>query len=401
MAMDKRTQKRLREGIAAVRAGRRERGLALLRQVLEQAADSEEAWWWLSQATDDLAERQQALQQVVALNPQHPEARARLIDVRLQRLPEAAPAPRAPEPDAWSSQLPHVPLEAEDGIDNPFQCPYCGVPTGSHDHRCGACRGSLYRRVTRTDNSEPLRRLQLWLGIGLALGVLELATPLMAQVSRQGGAAPANLAALLAFAGVEPFLGNFLRMTPATIDWLLKALLVRTAVFVVLILGLRARWRLAYYGTMLGVLADVLFSLYLLTSGYLGWAGVLLNLAVSFGAGLLLFAVSYDFAVNHERVLVRPDSAAHSAADYYRRGHAYRQRGMWALAVAQWRKAVGLAPRQAEYYRDLGLGYAQIGRYDRSLRALHEAQRQSSDPAEVGRIIALVEAQAQRGRART
>jgi tetratricopeptide (TPR) repeat protein len=74
---------------------------------------------------------------------------------------------------------------------------------------------------------------------------------------------------------------------------------------------------------------------------------------------------------------------------------------MWALAVAQWRKAVGLAPRQAEYYRDLGLGYAQIGRYDRSLRALHEAQRQSSDPAEVGRIIALVEAQAQRGRART
>jgi tetratricopeptide (TPR) repeat protein len=199
---------------------------------------------------------------------------------------------------------------------------------------------------------------------------------------------------------VQSFLGEFLSLAPATVDLLLKSLLVRTTVYVVLILGLRARWRLAYYGTMLGMLADVLFSLYLLVEGYLGWAGLLLNMVLALGAALILFAVSYEFAVNHERVLVRPDGQARGPHDYYRRGHVYRRQGMWAMAVAQWRKAVGLAPHVPVYYKDLGLGYAQIGRYDRSLRALHEARRQSPEPDELDQIIALVEAKAEQERGR-
>ena len=70
------------------------------------------------------------------------------------------------------------------------------------------------------------------------------------------------------------------------------------------------------------------------------------------------------------------------------------------MAVAQWRKAVGLAPHVPVYYKDLGLGYAQIGRYDRSLRALHEARRQSPEPDELDQIIALVEAKAEQERGR-
>jgi lipoprotein NlpI len=171
-------------------------------------------------------------------------------------------------------------------------------------------------------------------------------------------------------------------------------------VYVLLILGLRARWRLAYYGAMLGLLADVLFALYLLVAGHLGWAAVLLNGVLALGAGVMLFAVSYEFAVNHERLLVRPDSTSRSPQDFHHRGHLYRRQGQWALAVAQWRKAVGLAPHQPDYYRDLGLGYAQLGRFDRSLRALHEARRQSANSAEIDQIIAVVEAQARQERAR-
>jgi tetratricopeptide (TPR) repeat protein len=148
------------------------------------------------------------------------------------------------------------------------------------------------------------------------------------------------------------------------------------------------------------VLGDLLLSVYLLVGNYLGWAGLLLNLVLSASAGLLLFAVSYEFAVNDERLLVRPDPMARGPLEFYRLGHEYRQLGMWAMAVAQWRRAVGLAPHEADYYKDLGVGYAQIGRYDRSLRALHEARRQVSNPAEINQIIALVEAKAQRERAR-
>lgn len=393
MVMDRRTGKRLRDGIAAVKQGNRKRGRVLLREVLEQAGDVEEAWWWFSQTCDDPVERQRALQRVVALNPDHAEAQAGLLALRLQRLPTTGDLSAGP---AWSQVLPDVPLEAEDGIDNPYQCPYCGEPTGTDDRRCPQCRGGLYRRVTVSGNSEPLRRLQLFLGIGLALGLLELISPLLAQAYRQGGTGSANLDLMLGIPGVVPFLGNFPVFTPPAIDLLLKVLAARTVALVLLILGLRARWRLAYYGSMLAVVADLLLNVYLLVQGYLGWAALLLNMAFSLGAGLMLFAVSYEFAVNHERVLVRPDPTARSPLDFYRRGHAYREQGMWAMAVAQWRKAVGLAPRQAEYYKHLGIGYAQIGRFERSLRALREGRRQAADPSELDQIIALVEARAQR-----
>ena len=402
MAVDKRTQKRLRDGIAAAQAGRREQGRALLLRVLEQAGDVEEAWWWLSQATDDPAERQQALQKVVSLNPDHPEAGGQLVELRLQRLPSVpskASATSPPAAEAWSDRLPRVTLEEDDGVDNPFQCPYCGEATSADDTRCPYCRGNLYRRVAVSGNSEPLRGLLLVLGIGLALGLLELAAPLMALGSRLGSATPANYAMLLQVPGVQPFLGNFLQWGPVTATWLLRALLARTAIYAALIFGLRARWSLAYYGTMLVVLADVLLSLYLLVAGYLGWAGLVLNMVLIFAAGLMLFGVSYEFAVNHERLLVRPDSAARGPLDFFRRGHYYRGQGMWALAVAQWRRAVGLAPHEGEYYKDLGIGYAQIGRYDRGLRALQEAQRRSPNPDEIAKIIAVVEAEARRERA--
>jgi lipoprotein NlpI len=94
------------------------------------------------------------------------------------------------------------------------------------------------------------------------------------------------------------------------------------------------------------------------------------------------------------RVLTRPDTTARSAADFYKRGHDYRKLGMWALAVAQWRRAVGLAPEEGLYYKDLGIGYAKIKRFDRSLRVLKEAQQKRNADHSLAEIIALVEEQA-------
>jgi hypothetical protein len=55
---------------------------------------------------------------------------------------------------------------------------------------------------------------------------------------------------------------------------------------------------------------------------------------------------------------------------------------------------VGLAPQTPVYYKHLGIGYAQIKRFARSLRALEEARRQAPADAEIAEIIALVQAKA-------
>jgi tetratricopeptide (TPR) repeat protein len=87
---------------------------------------------------------------------------------------------------------------------------------------------------------------------------------------------------------------------------------------------------------------------------------------------------------------------ARSAAAFHRLGHEYSRAGLWALAVAQWRKAVGLAPKEAAYYKHLGIGYARLRRYARSLRALEEAARRAPQDRDLAEIMALVREQAGR-----
>ena len=93
--------------------------------------------------------------------------------------------------------------------------------------------------------------------------------------------------------------------------------------------------------------------------------------------------------------MVKADPGARSPLDFYKRGQQYRKRGMWAMAVAQWRKAVGLAPQVPGYYKQLGIGYAQIKQFDRSLRSLEEANRQAPDDSQIDEIITMVRGQSE------
>jgi tetratricopeptide (TPR) repeat protein len=377
----------MRAGVAAVKAGRNVRGRELLRQVVQDNGDSEMAWWWLSRATDDPRERWVALENVLRLNPDHPEAKAELTELMAAQ-PQRAERSAAP---AWEALVPGVPLEADDGSDDPFQCTYCGRPTAINDHRCPHCRGRLEQGMARSRSSEVLRLLLLLMGISLAVGLLEAAGPLFALAAHQPGAGQTDFPALLHFVGVQPFLGDFLALSVRDAQWLVRFYAGRAVVLVVLLFGLRERWSLAYYLTLLALLADALATVYLLAANYLGPVGVMLNVGLALASALALISANYEFAVNRGRLRVKPDSSARSALDFYRRGHDYRRRGMWAMAVAQWRKALGLAPHMTQYYKDLGVGYAQIGRYQRSLRVLVEAQRQAPDDAEIAELIALVQ----------
>jgi tetratricopeptide (TPR) repeat protein len=378
-------QKTLNEGIQAVKSGNRVRGRDRLLAVVEQDRDSELAWWWLYQLGEETDEQISALENVLRLNPAHTDARAALVELNREKVARWRP-PAA----SWVERAEESPFEAAEGLDDPYQCPYCGRPAGIDDRRCPHCRRGLYAQVARPASASSLQTVMLLMGISLAMGLMEIVGPALGLGAALRSIDPRNLRVLQTLPGVQPFLGNFISLGAPMAWLLLKIYASRAALLLVVLLCLRQRMGVGYYAGLLVAVADALLSIWLLITGYGGWAASLLNLVIALVIGTRLFGLNGEFAVNTARIMVKADPAARSPLDFYNRGHQYRRRGMWAMAVAQWRKAVGLAPRVAEYYKQLGIGYAQIRRFDRSLKALEEAGRQAPDDGQIEEIIALV-----------
>jgi hypothetical protein len=75
----------LQEGIAAARAGQRERACDLLMQVIEQDEENVAAWLWLSGVVDSLEDREVCLENVLTLDPDNEHARRGLAWVQQQK----------------------------------------------------------------------------------------------------------------------------------------------------------------------------------------------------------------------------------------------------------------------------------------------------------------------------
>lgn len=376
----------MQAGIAAVQRGEREHGRRLLLHVIEQDEHNEQAWLWLSQAVDDPADAQVALENVLTLNPDNREAQTRLEQLRTQA---AAPA------DPWQSLLPTTPHEPDDGIDDPLQCVYCGGATQEAQRRCPHCGRNLYVRVRQSHDSGFLRLGLLLFGILAALAFVQIALPLLALNALRDGS-QGELKLLLVVPGAQWVLGDLLSWTRPTATLLAYGLGARAIVLAALLVGLRQRWTLTYYAALAALAVDVLLNAVLLFGGFLSIAGGILNMGLALAILYLIGASYQEFTVTQERLLTRPDSQAHSAAAFHKLGHDYSRAEMWALAVAQWRRAVGLAPREVAYYKHLGIGYARIQRYARSLRVLEEAARRAPNDRDLHKIIALVREQAGR-----
>lgn len=298
MAVDQSTvQRRLKDGIEAIQAGNNVRGRDLLLEVVQLDRDNEAAWWWLAHAAADAQEQMRALEQVVRLNPDQADAHAALLGLRQQ------PVTTTVTYTDWASLLPETPFEADDGVDDPFQCPYCGRPTSADAHRCPHCQGGLVVRVARAASAGAVQLLLLLLGVNLAVGLLELIAPLLALAAQQNPNQAEALGALGKVLGLTLFLGDYLALS-ASVAWLLiQILLVRAGLLTAILLGLRERWSLAFYAAGLGLLADLLVGLYLLITGYLGPVAAAANLLLTLVTGGLLFGVANEFAVNAERLM--------------------------------------------------------------------------------------------------
>jgi len=109
----------LKQGIAALNAGRKAEARGLLMRVVQQDARNEMGWLWLSGALDTDEERRICLENVLAINPRSEAARrglgALLASANVRPLSAAPPAKPGAESDAPTrAQTPR--LLAETGV---------------------------------------------------------------------------------------------------------------------------------------------------------------------------------------------------------------------------------------------------------------------------------------------
>ena len=169
-------------------------------------------------------------------------------------------------------------------------------------------------------------------------------------------------------------LGNQSGFSPEGVRVGLTALVVRTGLLFIAGALVRERWRWVYWAALSALGADVIAAVALVILNGVGPAAAVVGALLDTAAMWMTASCAEDFGALKERIPVQPEKGgAGGASAYYKKGYHYSRRDMWAMAVAQWRQAVGLAPETGSYYKALAVGYIRIGRPDRALPALRQA----------------------------
>ncbi len=146
--MDERAKARLAEARDALRQGRRDRAREILLELVEEDERIPEAWLLLSGLLDDLEDVEVALENVLALEPDHPQARSGLEWVRTQ-LARARESEARPE---------------EDLLDQTFLCQHCGAEVFVSLANCLSCGNAIHSCVNcaRRAETECKRQQGIW-----------------------------------------------------------------------------------------------------------------------------------------------------------------------------------------------------------------------------------------------
>jgi len=190
---------------------------------------------------------------------------------------------------------------------------------------------------------------------------------------------------------LQDVFGDYLSWSAGWPPILLWAAAARIALFILLTLALLSQITPAYYATVGVMVVDSVWTVFRWFNKFTGPYLAVLDIVFDLVTLALVFATDRDFAVNEERILCLPQPHIKGGIEFNRLGHLYRQKGMWAMAVRHWRLAVGAMPLRADFYKDLAVGYAQLGYYQRAIGALNEAQRQSPDDTDMRQLARLIE----------
>lgn len=394
----------LQRGIALARSGKRAEARAVLLEVVEGNERDEQAWLWLSGVVDDPEDVRVCLENVLAVNPEHTQARQGLewLNARygtsvLQPIEPAEvqttlpsederdqpPAPADPPAAAELATTLAAPTISSSDSDDP--CPFCGAATTPTQRDCTRCRRSLMIR------DAPREQRSIWLTLLAMLffsyGVLLIGAalyPVVSSVAQRtlSFASDPNAAAEAQEIQLLPIVAGGVA---GLLYLALGALLLR-------------RERIAYgAAVVLQVLGAAAATIILARtpSDAFGGGSLLFLLGVLVGLlGVLipagLFALSYrDFVGGQSRFKPRFTRADH--ATHYNNGVGYKDRGMWYMAMREWELAVTRAPFDLNYLHALGLAYAQVGRYERARDTLDRALQIAPGHRQISESRELVE----------
>lgn len=389
----------LNEGIAATRQGDHARGRELLLQVVAADEGMEPAWLWLATALDEPADKLLALENVLTLNPRHPQALAGAATLRAQLgiTPPAPPAaPQSEEPTAapltaaeaaWQPTAPRaatVPMvvpprptadtvDFETFEDDPYQCAYCGRPTVPEDERCPHCARDLLMPGFWKGGS-----YQYWLlilvGLQLQVGLLEAVGAFLYSSFPQ--TIPQVLLPLLGPVLATPVIPAGLRLA----GWA-----------VVLLLLLQDNRR-AYHLTGLVALADAVWMGVAYQSGQISAPLAVVNLSFSALIGLLAGTALISQAQARLRRRVVLGRGLVSGPQMNQQAESYARQGMWALAALHWRRAIGKEPRNLAYYKGLGRAQVALKQYAQAVKTFRSGLELAPDDREFQRLIESVRA---------
>ncbi len=403
-------------GIAAAKAGDRERARTLLTQVVEQNEGNAAAWLWLSGVVDSLDDREVCLENVLALDPGNDAARKGLDWVHWMRKeketqpasPVQSPAPPMPaEPRQAEATQIKEPIQSPpasprpewrsavdwDGYADEYRCPYCAARTLPEDRKCQVCGGNLWLKQRRREE----RSTALWILIIVqATNAFWMASvPFVLLVYAAFRVRFRDPMALL-----NVYLGLPNNVPPevasavlATVPRLLFFLLsIPCLVSLVIAVGLYMRWRPIFYLFVLNCFVEVVLAF---ASWSLSQGPGLITGGVSLGWAMLgfylIFRIEDDFYLEERHVPLLLDREAKHGPALVNRGQVYVRRKMWALAAIHFRKACGLMPGRLDCRLALVAAYIKLKQYGLAATALAEARRTAPGDPQVEEVAALLD----------
>ena len=409
----------LKDGIEASQAGE----VILARTLLQRVVDADEhnlaGWWALSEVTATLEDREVCLENVVALDPNHSEARKKLKEVQARLAQVSEPEVIAAlSPVARSIALSH-PIGVDfssDNLDDPWLCVYCGHLTNQLDKQCPNCHRNLYE-------SDYERERPRWISLGWVVSIIDvlyqitISVALLYSISvalstvhlsnhvevsqlfqlylgQPSGLSPQTQAAVFSALPRDFF---FFRVGYTLFAFIVGfGLLTRQRVFHLLFIAcLAAATTLAMmsyqFSTALIAVSDaatatpferilrvVIFESANIFTTAIGW----LTVAILLMRLLLIFLMGDDFDKVTERIGNHLDSAAKNAHTAFIQAKEHMRHDRWTLAARHLQYAITLDITTPDYFIALAESYAQLKRYPQALAMLDEAEKlHSNQPA--------------------
>ena len=426
------TQRWLKDGITAAKAGNPAEARELLLRVVNVDENNLQAWLWLSSVVPTLEDREVCLENVLALDPVNEAAQRGLARVRadMQAMPAIEPDSVLPHLEAEPKPETKVAFDFSDAeLDDPLLCVYCAQRTTEDDTRCPRCKRTLYHRFYERDQPRwiwvawtvSIAEAIFMVGVLLVLMTILSGALSVAQANGQGvdvvqvlslyagqktGWPSQTQAAVLSVLPREHF---YLRLGFVIFNLIVACgLLTRKRIFHVLyVVTLVLAALLLYFNTTInrgfvsggaavtpleGILQTTLneaLGMLIMISG--GIFGLLLLLKI-----VLAFAMNDDFETRTERLWCVIDRTVRDSNGAFIRAKTYMQREMWTLAALYLQRAVSMQPSIVDYYLALAESYAHLERYPQSLALLDDAGQLQPDSPIIPNLRSVIAEMQQR-----